>query len=275
MRASLLGASILALAVGACAEPNPKPDDPADPTDDPADDDDTTPPDTDDVDPPTADEIARDNDELAQVLAAHIRGEFALQIAAAEISEGRPPAGITLPGDGTGYGALGSLNLSFTYHCNDGTTEHLVVPCDGNAHHAHIQLTVAGSNTVDTMAMDGIDRFVDWEIRDLLVDKARFRGPDDVAVHTSVIGADGVSSSYSLNFDATYEQVRYMPAAAFPTYGTIDFVLNVERDRGADHRVFNTTAQLVYGASGAPTVLTLEGGLAYSIKLDTGVVGKL
>jgi hypothetical protein len=269
MRASLLGASILALAVGACAEPSPLPDPVG-----PGSNDNDTPPETDDTDPPTADEIARDNDELAQVLAAHIRGEFALQLAAAEISESRPPTGIVLNGDGTGAGALGSLNLSFTYHCNDGTTAHLVVPCDGNAHHSHIQLTVAGSNTVGSMAMDGIDRFVDWEIRDLTLDKARFRGPDNVAVHTALTGTDGALASYSLRFDATYEQVRFMPAAAFPTYGTIDFVLNVERTRGQDRRVFNTTAQLVYGASGVPTTLTID-GVVYTIKLDTGVVGKL
>ena len=56
---------------------------------------------------------------------------------------------------------------------------------------------------------------------------------------------------------------------------TIDFTINAERNRGADRRVFVTTAQLVYGARGEPTVLTFDGTLRYSVDLATGAVVKL
>lgn len=266
MRAFLRGAAVLALTVAACSgSDEPKdPNDPTDPGPDPTDED----------DPPTPEETARDNDELAQILGAHVRGEFAIMLAAAEISESRLPEGFALTGDGTGTGTVGSMTYNFTYWCNDGTTAHTVVPCDGLAHHSHVQMTMQGSQSVGSMAMDQLARQVDWEIRDLTLDKARFRGPDQAALHTTVT-TNGEATSYALKLTAVYEKVRFMPAAAFPTFGTIDFNVNADRTRGEDHRVFNATAQLVYGSSGVPTTLTIDGANQYTIDLTTGDVAKL
>jgi hypothetical protein len=271
MRAFMLGAACLALSVPACSDSTntPEPD-----IADPDDQQDQGPDDTDPVDPPTHDESARDYAELAQILGAHIRGEFQVQLALAAISESRYPEGFYPTGDGTGAGVLGEMNFSFTFWCADGTTAHLAVPCDGTANHSHFELNMNGSETVGSLAMDMLDRKVNWEIRDLLLDKARFRGPDNLALQTSVT-TDGISASYTLNTDAIYEQVRFMPNAVFPTYGTIDFAVNVERIRGEDRRVFTVNAQLVYGASGVPTTLTLDGAVAYSINLTTGDLAKL
>ncbi len=272
MRAFLLGAACIALSAPACSDSNTT-DEPD--IADPDDQQDQGPDDTDPVDPPTPDESARDYDELAQILGAHIRGEFGVQLAAAAISEARYPEGFYPTGDGAGAGVIGAMNYSFTFYCNIGDAAHTVVPCDGNAHHSHIRLTMNGSETVGSLSMNMLNREVDWEIRDLLVDKARFRGPDNVALQTSVSGADGVAATFTVNADANYEQVRFMPSAAFPTFGTIDFAANVERLRNADRRVFTANAQLVYGSSGVPTTLTFDGSVAYSLDLTSGAIAKL
>lgn len=268
MRALLVRSAAAAVfTLGACADNTTDPvvdeGDPSDPVEE-----------TDEEDPPTVEEASRDYDELAPIIAAHVRGEFALQLAAAAISETQFPEGFYPTGDGAGAGAVGSMSYNFTYHCNDGTVAHTVVPCDGTAHHSHIKIEIAGSQSVGSMAMDGISRTVDWEIRDLTLDKARFRGPDDAALQTSIT-ANGEVTTYSVRFGALYEQVRYLPAQSVPTFGTIDFNLNVERTRGADRRVFNTTAQLVYGAAGAPSTVTFDGTFVYSIDLSTGATAKL
>lgn len=272
MRAFLLrSAAATVFALGACSDSSaPDDDDINDDGDGPSDPVDPTDPD----DPPTPEETTRDLDELAPILGAHVRGEFAIQLAAAAISENRFPDGFINNGDGTGSAVIGSMNYNFSFYCNDGSATHTQVACDGNAHHSHINFQIAGSQSVDAMAMDGISRTVDWEIRDLLVDKARFRGPDEAALTTS-ISTNGELATYSVKFAAVYEQVRYLPAQVVPTFGTIDFTLNVERQRGDDRRVFDTTAQLVYGASGAPTTITFASGEAYSVDLATGATARL
>jgi hypothetical protein len=269
MRAFLLGATVLALA--ACGstsnDDDMTPEDPVDPQDP-----------TDPEDPPTPDESARDSDELAAILAAHVRGEFPMQLAAAQISEMQFPEGFSLTGQTDlqyeGVGTQGGLSYAFTYFCNDGTTTHTVVPCDGSAHHSHIKFTVTGSQAMDTIAMDEINRVVDWEIRDLTLDKARFRGPDGMSLKTAVT-TNGEPASYKVQFNAVYEQVRYLSGYAFPTFGTIDFTVNTERMRGADHRIFNSTAKLTFGASGVPTTLVIDGAITYTLNLTTGAVTKL
>jgi hypothetical protein len=265
MRAFLLGAAVLALA--ACGSNNgDDPDDPVDPVDP-----------TDPTDPPTPEESARDYDELATIVAAHVRAEFPLQLAAAEISEARFPAGFSITSQTAeeyqGAGTFGSLSASVVYHCNDGTTAHLIVPCDGTAHHSHMKWTLTGSQAMGAISMDQISRVVDWEIRDLLLDKARFRGPDGITLKTAVT-TDGVAAQYSVQFNAVYEQVRYLPSYTFPTYGTIDFTINTERTRAGDRRVFNATGKLTFGSSGVPTTLALD-NVTYTINLATGAVVKL
>jgi hypothetical protein len=278
MKAFLLGASLIALGIPACADNHNPPDD-GDDVADPGDQMDQGEDPTDPVDPPTEEEVARDNDELAQVIAAHVRGEFPIQLAAAQISKGVFPAGFSptgqdpSTGEDTGVGTVDGLSFTFSYHCNNGDELHTRVACDGLAHHSHMLWTMTGAETVGNMSMVDMHRQVNWEIRDLLDQKARFRGPDNVQV-SSDVSLDGEVSSYTLNFDAAYEKVRFMPNAVIPTFGTIDFSLNVERVRGEDHRVFETAAQLVYGASGVPTTLTLGGSLVYTIDLETGVVAK-
>ena len=270
MRAFLLGATVLALAAcGSNGDDNnsPDPSDPVNPMDP-----------TDPNDPPTAEEKARDNDELAAILAAHIRGEFPIQLLAADISEGRFPEGFAVTGqtaeESTGAGVSGGLNFDFTYHCNDGSTAHLIVPCDGNAHHSHIKLTVTGSQSMGAIAMTEINRVVDWEIRDLTLDKARFRGPDGLSLKTSV-STNGEAAQYGVQFNATYEQVRYLSGYTYPTFGTIDFTINTERTRGSDHRIFNSTAKVTFGSSGVPTTLVIDGSANYTINLTSGEVVKL
>lgn len=271
MRATLVGTALLGLSLVGCSDSTPE-DDPD--VADPDDQMDQGPDETDEEDPPTEDESARDYDELAQILGAHVRAEFPVMLAAASISEGVMPEGYSLTADGAGVGAVGSLSFSFSFWCNAGDAAHTVVPCDGTAHHSHFQLVETGSQTVGTMAMDQIDRTVDWEIRDLTLDKARFRGPDNLAV-TSSVTTNGEVASYTLNIDAAYEKVRFMPAEVIPTFGTIDFAINAERTRGADRRVFETNAQLVYGANELPTTLTFEGAIQYTVDLETGAVVKL
>lgn len=264
MRAFLHGAMVIGFVAAGCSDSTP---DPA------SDQSDEGPDTTDEEDPPTPEEVGRDYDELAQVLAAHARGDFAIMLAAAEISETRMPPGFSLTGDGAGTGTVGSMNYAFSFYCNAGDQAHTVVPCDGNAHHSHVKITMTGSQTVDAMAMDRVERVADWEIRDITLDKARFRGPDDIVLQTSVL-KNGETTSYTINADAIYEQVRFMPAATFPTFGTVDFNINAERVRGQDRRVFETKAHLEY-ASGAPTTLTLDGSRVYSVDLKTGAVSKL
>ncbi len=275
MRAFLLGVSILAL--GACGSSGTT-NDPNDPVD-PSDPIDPTDP-TDPTDPPTPDESARDSDELAAVLAAHVRAEFSTQLLVAGLSEGVYPEGFSLTGMGgesgleyTGVGASGNLTFDFTYHCNDATPEHNFVPCDGGAQHSHFLLTLSGSQSMGSVAMDDISRTVDWEIRDLMLDKARFRGPDVLSLRTSMT-TEGELADYHVQFNAVYEQVRYLPAQTIPTFGTIDFTLNTERTRGDDLRVFNSIARLTYGAAGAPTTLDLD-GVVYDIDLASGAVVRL
>lgn len=267
MRAFLLGAALLAMSACAGNDDNKDPGLPPGP--DP----------TDPTDPPTPEETSRDYDELANVIGAHVRGEFAIMLAAAQISESQFPAGFTATGvnaEGrtTGEGVRDGMSFAFAFHCTDGSAAQTVVPCDGAAHHSHITLAMNGSLAVGSLAMDQVAREVDWEIRDLTLDKARFRGPDQASLSTSIT-TEGVAATYTVNFGATYEQVRFMPNAVIPTFGTIDFTLNAERVRAGDRRVFNATAQLVYGASGVPTTLTIDGVLNYSINLTTGAVAKL
>lgn len=265
MRAFLLGATVLALVACGSDGSDNDPNDPGDPVDpmDPTDPD----------DPPTPEELVRDHDELATILAAHVRGEFPTQLITAEIAKGNYPDGFTMTEQTaeqyTGTGTLDGLGFEFTYHCNEGTPEHPIVPCDGAAHHAHFQLRQTGSQAMGAISMDEIDRAVDWEIRDLALGKARFRGPDALSLRTTVTTA-GEPADYRVQLHAIYEQVRYL--YTFPTYGTIDFEINTERVRGDDRRVFNTTAQLVFGSSGVPTTLVLDGGTTYTIDLTGGEV---
>lgn len=271
MRAFLLGAAVLALA--ACGSNSDDPNDPNDPND-PVDPQDPTDPN----DPPTPDESARDSDELASIIAAHVRGEFPMQLIAAEISENRFPEGFsqtgtTAEGGYTAVGAQGGLSFAIDYHCNDGSTAHLVVPCDGAAHHSHVKITATGSQSMGEIAMNEINRVVDWEIRDITLDKARFRGPDGLSLKTSV-STNGEAASYTVQFNAVYEQVRYLAGYTFPTFGTIDFTINTDRLRGEDKRIFNSTAKLTYGSSGVPTTLAID-GVTYTINLTSGAVVRL
>ena len=268
MRAFLLGVSVLALAAcGSNSDDNDpmNPDDPVDPTDP-----------TDPTDPPTAEEVARDSDELASILSAHIRGEFQTQLIVAGISEGTFPEGFMLTAQTAeqyeGVGAKDGLSFAFTYYCNDGMAAHVVVPCDGNAHHAHFKLTATGSQSMGAIAMSEINRVVDWEIRDVMLDKARFRGPDGLSLKTSVT-TNGEVASYKVQFNATYEQVRFLAGYTFPTFGTIDFTVNTDRTRSNDRRVFNSVAKLTYGSQGVPTTLVIDGA-TYNVNLTTGDVVK-
>jgi hypothetical protein len=260
----------LALAtIAACnnAAPN-NPDSPVDPVDP-----------TDPEDPPNPEETARDYDELATILSAHLRAEFSLQLTAAAIvgNQYALPEGFVITGDdGTdsvGTGTFAGLSINFTLHCNDGTAQHNRVACDQYANHGHIKLTIAGSQTMGAISMNDMNRVVNWEVRDVNLGKARFRGPDGLILKSAVT-TNGEQASYTVMFDATYEQVRFLPAATIPTYGTIDFTVNTQRDRGADHRVFDSTAHLNYGASGVPTTLTFDGNLTYNLDLKTGEVIK-
>lgn len=265
MRAFLHGAMVIGFVAAGCSDSTP-----SDPANDQSDEGPAT---TDEEDPPTPEEVTRDYDELARVLSAHARGDFAIMLAAAEISKMRMPSGFALTADGAGTGTVGSMNYAFSVYCKAGDAAETVVPCDGNAHHSHIAITMTGSQTVDATSMDKVERSVDWEIRDLTLGKARFRGPDDIVLKTAVSnGAE--TTTYTVNMDATYEQVRFMPAATFPTFGTVDFTINAERVRGQDRRVFESKAQLVYG-SGEPTTLTFDGSLKYKIDVKTGAVSKL
>jgi hypothetical protein len=264
---TFLAATIFVLGTAACSSDTPS--DPTDPTD-PIDPTNPTDPD----DPPTPEEIALDNAQVAEILGAHVYGEFSLQLGAASISKGIVPEGFTAPVpdenlEYTASGQVGNMTYSLVYHCNDGTPQHVYVPCDGTAHHSHMKIQATGAQAIGAMAMDEIDRVVDWEIRDLLVQKARFRGPDKMTLHTVVNGDE--PASYLVKFNAVYEQVRFMPDYVFPTYGTIDFMLNIERDRGDDHRVFDSTARITFGSSGVPTTLVLD-GTTYTFDVKTGVV---
>lgn len=272
MRASLLGAAVLALA--ACGANDGNTTDPTDPTD-PVDPTDPTDP----TDPPTPDESARDNDEVAAIIAAHVRAEFPIQLLTAEISKNNYPAGFSLTGESnleyTGVGTLGSLDFNFVFHCNnDSVPGDPFVPCDGTAHHSHFQLSLSGAQSMGAIQMDEINRVVTWEIRDLVLDKARFRGPDALSLRTAVT-TEGELADYVVQFDAVYEQVRFLPNQTVPTFGTVDFTLNTERTRGDDHRVFNSTAKLTYGTSTTPTTLVIDGAVTYDIDLASGTVTRL
>ncbi|HTL34919.1 MAG TPA: hypothetical protein VL326_17440 [Kofleriaceae bacterium] len=269
MRTILLTGLALATIAGCNnSAPNDNPDSPVDPVDP-----------TDPDDPPNPQETARDNDELATIIAAHLRAEFALQLTAAAIvrNEYALPEGFVITGDdgadAIGNGTFGGLSINFALHCNDGTDQHNRVPCNEYAHHGHIKLTIAGSQTMGVIAMNDMNRVVNWEIRDVNLGKARFRGPDGLVLKSAVT-TNGEQANYTVMFDAIYEQVRFLPAATIPTFGTIDFTVNTQRDRGADHRVFDTIAHLNYGASGAPTTLTFDSSINYNVDLKTGDVIK-
>ena len=270
MGAFLLGAAVLALAAcGSNSDNDPNdPNDPVDPQDP-----------TDPEDPPTPDESARDSDELASIIAAHVRGEFPMQLVAAEISENRFPAGFsqtgtTAEGGYTAVGSQGGLSFAIDYYCNDGVADsHAVIACEGAAHHSHVKITATGSQSMGEISMSEINRVVNWEIRDLTLDKARFRGPDGLSLKTTV-ATNGEAASYKVQFNATYEQVRYLTGYTFPTFGTIDFTINTERNRGTDKRIFNSTAKLTFGSSGVPTTLAID-GVTYTINLTSGAVVRL
>ena len=126
----------------------------------------------------------------------------------------------------------GSLDFDFSYFCHgEGLPGNPLVPCDGDAHRSQFKLTVTGSQSMGTIAMNGIDRFVDWEIRDLMLNKARFRGQDALELNTEVT-TDGELAGYLVELGATYDQVRYLAGQEVPTFGTIDFALQVGRTRG-------------------------------------------
>jgi hypothetical protein len=265
MRKILL-TGLLALAACNSSSPNENPDSPVDPADP-----------TDPDDPPSPDESARDYDELATIISAHLRAEFALQWASAAIvkNELALPEGFFITGDdgndAIGQGTYGGLNIAFLLHCNDGTAAHTRVPCNELAHHGHIKLTIDGAQTMGVISMNDVQRVVNWEVRDVNLGKARFRGLDGMVLKTAVT-TNGELASYTVMFDAVYEQVRFFADDAFPTFGTIDFTVNTQRTRGTDNRVFDTSAHLTYGASGVPTTLVFDGSITYSLDLATGDV---
>jgi len=241
---------------------------------------DDAPPSTDDEDPPTPEEVAQDYDELATILSAHVLAEFPLQLTIAQLvrNEAVPPDGFVITGDtgddAMGTGTFNGLAIDFLLHCNDGSPEHLRVPCNELANHGHIKLTMTGDQQAVALAMTGIDRMVDWEVRDINLGKARFRGPDAMTAQTAVT-TNGVAASYTIRFDAVYEKVRFMPAATFPTYGTISYTVNSDRTRDTDHRVFDSTAVLTYGSSGVPTTLVFDGAVTYDVDVKSGIATRL
>jgi len=95
-----------------------------------------------------------------------------------------------------------------------------------------------------------------------------------MSLQTSVT-TEGEAADYSISFDAVYEKVRYMPAAVIPTYGTITSTITIERMRGTDHRVFDASALLTYGASGVPTTLVFDSAVTYDVDVTTGLTTRL
>jgi len=270
MRAFLLGAALLATACGS--------NDPAVSTDAMSPTDSTAP--TDSTDPDDAAVIARDKDELATILAAHLRAEFPVQLIAAQLSRGTYPDGFQLTGTGvsgleyTGIGATGSLSFSFSYFCHgEALPGDPPIPCDAAAHHSHFTLALTGSQTMGDISMTAIDRVVVWEIRDLALGKARISGPDALSLDTSV-STEGVQADYHLTFDAAYNQVRYLAGQAVPTFGTIAFTVTSDRTRGDDVRTFESTAQLTYGGNAAPSTIVLD-GVTYGFDVAAGTVVRL
>src|SRR5688500_1538852 len=214
MKTLFLGAAVLAFA--ACGSDTPDdPNDPGDPNDpnDPNPDPDSNP-----------DTTARDRDELASILGGHIRAEFGLQLALAELSRGRAAPGFAITSSNVdethGTGTIGSMSYTFRLICHGGTAPpYFNQFCDGTAHHSHMLVMASGSQAIGTMSMDGFNRTVDWEIRDITLEKAKFKGPDNVAV-TTQLNANGESSVYKLTFDATYDQVRFNAMQQVPSFGT-------------------------------------------------------
>ncbi|HUS30087.1 MAG TPA: hypothetical protein VMZ53_16385 [Kofleriaceae bacterium] len=261
-----------ALALAACndnARPEDElPDNPVDPVDP-----------TDPEDPPNPQETARDYDELAAILSAHLRAEFSVQLTGAAIvrNEAVLPEGFAITGDdgvdALGTGTLNGLTINFGLHCNDGSAAHIRVPCDANAHHGHLKLNISGTQTMGTISMNDFQRAVNWEIRDVNLGKARFRGPDGTVLKSQVV-TNSEPADYVVMFEALYEQVRFLPDTTIPTFGTIDFKVNTQRTRNGDRRVFDSQAHLTYGASGVPTTLTFDGGQSYALDLKTGEVIK-
>src|SRR5687767_9743264 len=142
------------LALAACNNSTPNDENPDSPVD-PAEP-------TDPDDPPNPDESARDYDELAAILSAHLRAEFALQWTAAAIikSDAVQPEGFFITGDdgadAIGQGTFGGLNIAYAMHCNDGSTAHLRVPCNETAHHGHVKMTINGTQTMGVIAMNDV-----------------------------------------------------------------------------------------------------------------------
>ena len=104
----------------------------------------------------------------------------------------------------------------------------------------------------------------------LVRNKARFFGPDSLALHSAVT-TGGELADYVVSFDADYAGVRYLANQSLPTLGTIDFAISVDRTRGDDVRSFEATAQLTYGGNAAPTTLVLD-GVTYGFDMATGAV---
>lgn len=268
MRAFLIGAALAAMS--ACAGDSDR--DPTDPNDpgDPGDGGGSGGGGGGGGDTPV-DEVARDYDGIASAFGISVTGgELAGMLDMVVISEGGMPPGVTYHGADSNHfhhasGTRSGLTFNYLYHCND-LADVILPTCDGTADHSHVDVQWTGSLSAAAMSIDSVALDGSWTVRDIAVDKPRVGGKGEM----SFVARVGEATTFSISYDATFDRVRYAPAASLPASGKIDLLIAAERTRGDATRTFAVTASLAFSGSDT-ALLTLDGTNVYDVALSSGI----
>lgn len=223
-----------------------------------------------DVDTPTEE----DYQEIAQSVAPLVRAELSSDGGAqlsAQVAVGQGPAWLSVQANGEVGGTLGQVNWSLDASCQDVNDQPLDL-CDSTTNSARVASSFDGMLTLPNYAAS-VSAEVDVSVSGLQTDTLVATGETSIDASTQFTGIfRPVSSSFALDFDASYEltiPVQDPGAIQGTLRGSIDAqrrVTGTNNDRDAH---FIVDAVITIDGSGS-AIITLDGQASFSLNLASG-----
>ncbi len=222
---------------------------------------------------PTDEEL----DDIAMSVASTVRpqgggGELGAMIDVGVIARGGMPAGFAP--DPTGLVTGQHLGLAYRYQLECRDAHNRVLPqCGSGTENADVSVTWAGLLDLPYLVMV-IERDGAWILNDITPELLRLDGEGHMTYESRVADANGVTSTYHLDYDASHRAIMIAPNDRWPRSGSVRYDIVATRTRTTDTtetREFVVTAELRFSASGLATI-SLDDTHAYELSLATGAV---